>query len=107
MCIRRVSSPMPPVNARPPADQGLRVADVTLLFTDIEGSTRLVQRLGEAYADELGRHRKLVRAAVAAHKGTEIDCRGDEFSIGFDDADDAVAAAAAIQAAHDDELRVR
>jgi DNA-binding NarL/FixJ family response regulator len=85
----------------------LHVSEVTLLFTDIEGSTRLVQRLGEAYAVELGRHRKLVRAAVAAHRGTEIDCRGDEFSIGFDDADDAIAAAAAIQKAHDDELRVR
>jgi DNA-binding NarL/FixJ family response regulator len=85
----------------------LLVSDVTLLFTDIEGSTRLVQRLGEAYADELGRHRKLVRGAAAAHGGTEIDCRGDEFSIGFDDADDAIAAAAAIQEAHDEELRVR
>ena len=58
---------------------------VTLLFTDIEGSTRLVQQLGDGYAAALEQHRSAVRAALAAHGGEEIDCRGDEFSIAFGD----------------------
>src|SRR2546428_12372951 len=70
---------------------------VTLLFTDIEGSTRLVQELGEGYAAALETHRVAVRAALAAHGGEEIDCRGDEFSIAFGDPRQAVAAAQAVQ----------
>ena len=65
---------------------------VTLLFTDIEGSTRLVQELGEGYAAALETHRVAVRAALAAHGGEEIDCRGDEFSIAFVDEFENVAA---------------
>ena len=72
---------------------------VTLLFTDIEGSTRLVQQLGDAYAAALEQHRVAVRAALTAHGGEEIDCRGDEFSIAFADPGHAVAAAEAIQRA--------
>jgi DNA-binding NarL/FixJ family response regulator len=80
---------------------------VTLLFTDIEGSTGLVQSLGDAYAATLEQHRRAVRAAVAAHGGEEIDCRGDEFSVAFRDATGAVDAARDIQAAHGDSVRVR
>jgi DNA-binding NarL/FixJ family response regulator/class 3 adenylate cyclase len=74
---------------------------VTLLFTDIEGSTRLVQTLGDGYPAALEQHRQRVRTAVAANGGEEIDCRGDEFSVAFTDPASAVEAARAIQAAHD------
>jgi len=50
---------------------------VTLLCTDIEGSTALVGRLGAEYARVLERHRDLVRSAVEGAGGMEIDCRGD------------------------------
>jgi DNA-binding NarL/FixJ family response regulator len=80
---------------------------VTLLFTDIEGSTRLVQALGDDYPAALADHRRAVREAASAHSGEEVDCRGDEFSIGFSDAERATAAALAIQDAHNDAVRVR
>jgi len=80
---------------------------VTLLFTDIEGSTRLVQALGDGYPAALERHRVAVRGAFAAHRGEEIDCRGDEFSIAFGDPGQAVAAAEAIQQARVGDIRVR
>jgi DNA-binding NarL/FixJ family response regulator len=80
---------------------------VALLFTDIEGSTRLVQELGDRYPAALDAHRMQVRAAAAEHGGDEIDCRGDEFSIAFADVREAAAAAEAIQAAHTGSIRVR
>jgi DNA-binding NarL/FixJ family response regulator len=80
---------------------------VTLLFTDIEGSTRLLRELGDAYPAALEEHRRTVRAALAEANGEEIDCRGDEFSAGFADADDAIRAAAAIQDAGNGTMRVR
>jgi DNA-binding NarL/FixJ family response regulator len=80
---------------------------VTLLFTDIEGSTRLVQQLGDDYPAALAEHRQVVRDAAKAHGGEEIDCRGDEFSFGFPDPERAVRAALAMQAAHGNGLRVR
>jgi DNA-binding NarL/FixJ family response regulator/class 3 adenylate cyclase len=87
---------------------------VTFLFSDIEGSTALVQQLGDGYGQVLDDHRRLVRMAVAAAGGTEIDCRGDEFSIVFSEARPAVEAAIEAQralAAHPwpdgSEVRVR
>ena len=80
---------------------------VTLLFTDIEGSTRIVQQLGDRYAAVLEEHRRAVRAALAAGGGAEIDCRGDEFSIAFPDAANAVDAAREIQRSHVGDVRVR
>src|SRR2546430_232210 len=80
---------------------------VTLLFTDIEGSTRLVQELGDAWAGALAEHRRAVRDAVEAHGGEELDCRGDEFSLAFRDVGTAVAAALAIQHGHAEGVRVR
>jgi len=57
---------------------------VTLLFTDIQGSTRLLHALGPArYADALAEHRRIVREAAAAHGGVEVDTQGDAFFIAF------------------------
>jgi predicted ATPase/class 3 adenylate cyclase len=73
---------------------------VTLLFTDIEGSTRLLARLGtERYAKALDLHRKLLREAFDRHRGYEVNCEGDSFFVTFASAQDAIAAAAAAQRA--------
>jgi len=73
---------------------------VTFVFTDIEGSTRLLQELGdEAYGRVSGDHRRLVREAFAAHGGTEIDTQGDAFFFSFPRARDAVTAAVDAQRA--------
>ena len=64
---------------------------VTLLFTDIEGSTRLLQALGgERYAAVLSEHQRLLREAFAAHGGREVDTQGDAFFVAFPRAIDAV-----------------
>lgn len=55
------------------------VGDVTFLFTDIEGSTRLLQRHGSAYAGMLSEHHRLIRAALSAHGGVEVKTEGDAF----------------------------
>lgn len=68
---------------------------VTFLFTDIEGSTRLLQRLGDDYAAILTTHQRLLRQAIEAHGGVEVDTQGDSFFVVFATARDAVAAAAA------------
>ena len=72
---------------------------VTLLFADIEGSTRLVRELGEGYGAVLLEFRRLVRGVVAADGGYEVDCRADEFFAAFGRARDGVAAAVAVQRA--------
>ena len=66
---------------------------VTLLFTDVEGSTRLLHELGEEYGEALHEHRRRLRAAFAEHEGVEVDTQGDAFFIAFARASDAVAAA--------------
>ena len=73
--------------------------DVTLLFSDIEGSTRLVQELGDDYANVLSDHRRVIRNAVAEAGGHEVDCRADEFFIAFPDPTSALAAALGAQRA--------
>ena len=71
---------------------------VTFLFTDIEGSTRLLQRARRrAYADALAEHRRALREAFAAHGGVEVDTQGDAFFIAFPRAPAALAAAAEAQ----------
>jgi class 3 adenylate cyclase len=78
----------------------LPTGTVTFLFTDIEGSTRLLDELGAAaYADALAEHRRLVREAFAAYGGVEVDTQGDAFFVAFPDADGALAAAAQAQSA--------
>jgi predicted ATPase len=66
---------------------------VTLLFTDVEGSTRLLHELGDDYGNALYEHRRRLRAAFADHEGTEVDTQGDAFFVAFARASDAVAAA--------------
>ena len=67
---------------------------VTMLFSDIEGSTRLLQRLGrDQYAEALALHRRLLREAFERHEGYEVDCEGDSFFVAFAQATAAVAAA--------------
>ena len=67
---------------------------ITLLFSDIEGSTRLLHALGPGrYAGVLERHRVLLRDAFGRHGGYEVDCEGDAFFVAFAAAADAVAAA--------------
>ena len=73
---------------------------VTTLFTDIEGSTRLLQHIGtDAYREELELHRRLLRDAFAGHGGHEVELQGDSFHVAFARATDAVAAAAELQRA--------
>jgi predicted ATPase len=72
----------------------------TVLFTDIEGSTRLIAELGEeGYVQALVEHRRLLRAAFAAHGGVEVDTQGDAFLYAFADPVEAVAAASGGQEA--------
>ena len=81
---------------------------VTLLFTDVEGSTRLLHRLGADYGEALQEHRRRLRAAFADHAGVEVDTQGDAFFVAFARASDAVAAAADGQRAlADGPIRVR
>ena len=69
---------------------------VTFLFTDVEGSTRLLESLGaERYAAALSEHRTVLRAAFATHGGVEVDTQGDAFFVAFPTAPGAVAAALA------------
>jgi predicted ATPase len=73
---------------------------VTFLFTDIEGSTKLLDELGpESYRDALGEHRRLLRETFARHGGYEVDYEGDAFFVAFERAGEAVAAAQEGQAA--------
>src|SRR5437899_3769334 len=72
---------------------------VTLLFTDVEGSTKLLREIGDAYAEALHEHRRLLRSAFAAHHGVEIDTQGDAFFVAFARASDAVGAVADAQRA--------
>ena len=77
------------------ADRELPAGNVSLLFTDIEGSTRLIEELGESgYVDALAEHRRLLRAAFSAHGGVEVDTQGDAFLYAFADPVEALAAAA-------------
>jgi len=66
---------------------------VTFLFTDIEGSTRLVKQLRERYGEVLQEHQRLLRAAFEAHGGHEVDTQGDSFFVAFSSARDALLAA--------------
>jgi predicted ATPase/class 3 adenylate cyclase len=87
----------------------LPTGTVTFLFTDIEGSTRLLHDLGpEAYARALADHRRLLRDAFAQNGGVEVDTQGDAFFVAFPTAPGALAAAREAQAALDPgPIRVR
>ncbi|MCI0435179.1 MAG: tetratricopeptide repeat protein [Gemmatimonadetes bacterium] len=72
---------------------------VTFLFSDIEGSTRLLQDLGDAYRELLSTHHALVRRAIEASQGRVVDQAGDGFFAAFSSARDAVGGGVAIQRA--------
>ena len=116
MRVRREPDGVPPISPAPTSGSGpaftvgpsgtdtrrvvaLPSGVVTFLFTDIEGSTRLLQELGGGYTQVLAEHRRVVRASVAAHDGVEVDTQGDAFLVAFARASDAVAAAREAQAA--------
>jgi predicted ATPase len=86
----------------------LPTGTVTFLFTDIEGSTRLLHELGDAYAGILAEHRRVLRDAFTTHGGVEVDTQGDAFFVAFARATAALSAAADAQRALEDgPLRVR
>ncbi|MGZ4490779.1 MAG: adenylate/guanylate cyclase domain-containing protein, partial [Nocardioidaceae bacterium] len=87
---------------------------VSLLFSDMEGSTRLLRRLGTEYPAALDEQRRILRAAWATHGGTELGTEGDSFYVVFSRAPDAVEAAVDAQRGlasaswpHSEEVRVR
>src|SRR6476661_4328070 len=68
---------------------------VTFLFTDIEGSTKLLHELGsEGYSQALAQHRRVLRAAFEANQGVEVDTQGDAFFVAFPTAPGALRATA-------------
>ena len=81
-------------------ERGLPSGTVTFLFTDIEGSTRLLDELGaERYAEALAEHRRIVRDAFTRHGGVEVDTQGDAFFVAFPTAPAALEAAEEAQRA--------
>jgi predicted ATPase/class 3 adenylate cyclase len=72
---------------------------VTFLFTDVEGSTRLLHEHGAGYADLLAEHRRVLREVFGRHHGFEVDTQGDAFFVAFGRPSDAVAAATEAQEA--------
>src|SRR5579884_2377675 len=93
---------------------GRPTGTVTFVFTDIEGSTALLDRLGHGYGEVLFAHQALLRGVWAAHEGVEISTEGDAFFVAFSSASRAVAATAAAQAAlgthsrpHGQQVKVR
>ena len=80
---------------------------MTLLFSDIAGSTRLLEELGDDYAGALAAHRTVLRAALARHGGVEVDTQGDALFAVFRSAAAAVAAAAEAQAGMPAPVQVR
>ena len=78
----------------------LPIGTVTLLFTDVEGSTKLLHELGEGgYAQALAAHRRVIREACTRRYGVEVDTQGDAFFFAFEAAPAALAAAAELTAA--------
>ena len=76
----------------------LPTGTVTFLFTDIEGSTKLLQEVGaDAYGAALADHRRLIRDVCARHGGVEVDTQGDSLFFAFSDAGEALTAAGEAQ----------
>jgi predicted ATPase/class 3 adenylate cyclase len=90
-----LGSPPPPLDA-PILEvvRDLPTGTVTLVFTDIEGSTRLLEELGDRYQDVFAEHQRALRAAFESRAGFEVSTHGDAFFYAFERATDAVAAAA-------------
>ena len=77
----------------------LPIGTVTFLFTDIEGSTRLLQRLGDRFGEVIDEHGRIIREAIDSANGVEVSTEGDAFFAAFPDARAAVAAAVEAQRA--------
>jgi len=77
----------------------LPTGTVTFLFTDVEGSTRLLHELGDVYADVLAEHRRVLRDAFTRRGGVEVDTQGDAFFVAFSKASQALTAAREAQEA--------
>src|SRR6059036_1975479 len=92
-----------------PVPRPLPSGTITFLFTDIEGSTKLLHELGPVeYAKGLAEHRRVLREAFARHGGVEVDTQGDAFFVAFPTAPGAVAAAAdALEELASGPIRVR
>jgi predicted ATPase/class 3 adenylate cyclase len=99
--IGRVEPPSPPASPgrgpRSATPRTLPAGTVTFLFTDIEGSTALITRLGSAYEELLEVHRGILRAAFEAAGGVEVQTEGDAFFVVFASAGAAAAACIAAQ----------
>lgn len=93
----------------PPMGRDLPSGTVTFLFTDVEGSTKLLHELGAAeYAEALAEHRRILREAFGKHGGVEVDTQGDAFLIAFPTAQGALRAAAeALEGLAPGPIRVR
>ncbi|MGI9649417.1 MAG: adenylate/guanylate cyclase domain-containing protein [Acidimicrobiia bacterium] len=78
-------------------DSSLPTGTVTFLFSDVEGSTGLLQRLTEGYKEVIERHAGIIRSCLTAHEGREVSTEGDSFFAVFTSAAQAVAAASDIQ----------
>ena len=86
----------------------LPTGTVTFLFTDVEGSTRLLHEHGAGFADLLAEHRRALRDSFTSHGGVEVDTQGDAFFVAFPRAADAITAAAeARHALESGPIRVR
>ncbi len=83
--------------ATPSSTRSLPSGTVTFVFTDIEGSTRLVKQRPDDAADLFERHNNIVREAIAEFDGFELGTEGDAFVVVFDHVDQAIAACARIQ----------
>src|SRR5690348_4051729 len=92
-----MSMSIPTASGQPPEADLLPTGDVTFLFSDIEGSTRLVQELGAAFPAVLERHHALLRAAFDRVRGRVVATEGDSFFVVFKSAGSGVAAAIAAQ----------
>ncbi len=79
------------------ANRPLPTGTLTFLFTDLEGSTRLLHELGDAYGTLLETHRRMIRDAVGRHGGLEFGTGGDALFVVFESATNAIAAAATAQ----------
>ncbi|HUG75625.1 MAG TPA: adenylate/guanylate cyclase domain-containing protein [Acidimicrobiia bacterium] len=85
------------LSERTPAERSLPDGLLTLMFTDIEGSTGLVRSLGDGYAPYLDRVRRIIGRAVSASSGHEVEVRADEYFAVFERPESAVAAAIEVQ----------
>ena len=97
--LTTLSGPPQEPGQRPSCRGDLPTGMITLLFTGIEGSTRLLQQAGERYAQVLTASRHLLRTVFQQYQGHGVNLQGDAFCVAFTRASDAVAAAAAAQSA--------